>query len=101
MKYTNEVWRRVLLVLCLWLLILMIAYLLLHNFYAFTALPTPPLLYFLPAFIYILAGSLTGLWSLLHIRTPSISLLAVLALGIVLLGLGVIFSVQGLQHLHK
>ena len=84
------------LVLFLWLLILMVAYLLLHNFYAIAALPTPPLLYFLPAFIYILAGCLIGAWGLLYLRAISIGLLVVLATSIVLLILGVIFGVQGL-----
>ena len=84
------------LVLFLWLLILMVAYLLLHNYYAIAALPTPPLLYFLPAFIYTLAGCLMGAWGLLHLRAVPIGLLVVLAVSIVLLTLGVIFGIQGL-----
>ena len=96
MKYTNEGQKRVMLVLFLWLLILMVAYLLLHNFYAITALPTPPLLYFLPAFIYMLAGCLIGSWGWLNLRTLPISLFVVLVVSIVLLALGIIFGVQGL-----
>ena len=100
MKWTDEDQKRILLVLFLWLLLLMIVYLVLHNFYAFAALPTPPLLYFLPAFIYILAGLLLGLWGLLHLRTSFIGICIVLILSGLLLFLGIAFIIQGLLRFH-
>ncbi|MBA2679351.1 MAG: hypothetical protein H0U76_13255 [Ktedonobacteraceae bacterium] len=98
MKWTDEDQKRILLVLFLWLLLLMVVYLVLHNLYAFAALPTPPLLYFLPAFIYLLAGLLLGLWGLSYLRRSFIGMCTVLILSAVLLSLGVVFIVQGLVH---
>ena len=100
MKWTNEDQKRILLVLFLWLLLLMVVYLILHNLYAFAALPTPPLLYFLPAFIYILAGLLLGLWSLLYLRASFISILIAIIFSAALLFLGITFIVQGLLRFH-
>ena len=78
----------------------MAVYLILHNVYAFAALPTPPLLYLLPAFIYILAGLLLGLWSLFHLPASFISRLIVLIFSAALLFLGITFIIQGLLRFH-
>ncbi len=100
MKLTNEDQKRILLVFFLWLLLLMVVYLILHNLYAFAALPTPPLLYFLPAFIYILASVLLGLWGLFHLRVSFVGRLIILILSVVLLFLGITFIIQGLLRFH-
>jgi hypothetical protein len=100
MKLANENQKRIVFVLFFWLLLLMVVYLILHNLYAFAALPTPPLLYFLPAFIYILASLLLGLWGLFYLRASFVGRLIMLIFSAVLLFLGITFIIQGLLRFH-
>ena len=77
-----------------------------HTFYALTALSPPPLLSFLPGFIYLLGGLVLARWSkkLQSNHLPcgkfSIRRSIVFGLGALLLVIGGLFCVVGLQQMH-
>ncbi len=88
---------------CLWLGILIGGYTLLHMLYTFFSFPTPPILYFLPAAIYIFGGLLMARWCMRTLRANTRQAFAgafiMLGVSIALLILGAIFGGVGLQHL--
>ena len=101
MNKTDEPQRESTFALCLWLGILIAGYTLLHMLYTLVSFPTPPILYFLPAAIYIISGLLMAAWCIKTLRTRPALVGAFLMLGvsIALLLLGAIFGGVGLQHL--
>jgi hypothetical protein len=86
---------------CLLLGILVGGYTLLHMIYTFVSFATPPILYFLPAAIYIISGLLLAGWCIKTLRTrPAlVGAFLMLTVSIALLLLGAIFGGVGLQHL--
>jgi hypothetical protein len=103
MNKTDEPQKEFTLALCLWLGILSAGYTLLHMLYSFFSFPTPPILYFLPAAIYIIGGLLMAGWCIKTLRTNTrpkfTGAFVMLAVSLALLTLGAIFGGVGLQHL--
>jgi phosphatidylserine synthase len=103
MNKTGEPQKQFMLALCVWLCILMVGYTLLHMLYTIVSFPTPPILYFLPAFIYIVGGLLLVRWCVKTLRKSTRPVfsgaLIVLVVSLALLLLGAVFGEIGLQHL--
>jgi hypothetical protein len=103
MNKVDEPQKEFTLAVCLWLGILIGGYTLLHMLYTFVSFPTPPLLYFLPAAIYIIGGLLMARWCIKTLRANTrlafTGIFIVLSVSVALLILGAIFGGVGLQHL--
>jgi hypothetical protein len=103
MNKVDEPQKEFTLAVCLWLGILIGGYTLLHMLYTIFSFPTPPLLYFLPAAIYIIGGLLMARWCIKTLRANTrpkfTGAFIMLAVSFALLIMGAIFGGVGLQHL--
>ncbi len=103
MNKTDEPQKEFTLAICLWLGILIGGYTVLHVLYSLFSFPTPPILYFLPAAIYIIGGLLMAGWCVktlrMNTRQKFTGAFIMLGVSVALLILGAIFAGVGLQHL--
>ncbi len=91
--------------LCLWLILLMAGYIILHTLFSLLSLPNPPLLSFLPGGVYLLAGLLISRWGIKiwqrkpETRTIRIGAAALILMAILSILLGLLFWITGLDQI--